>query len=180
MVNHTQKAEERMKSQDVGDDEFNDVNAGDPRPLIEEGIYPALWAGRTRKLYAFGEKLIFTWNVFTTINFRDPAMRNSYVSLPGYYNVKRDKGEKLVFGPGSSYRKDWIAANSGKHPQPRHALPLSVFRDRLLFVQVTTVTKDTRGPLHRSCYWSKVQRIFRPLDEDEIVKKLPLQLDDIT
>ena len=169
-----------MNSQgDLDDDEFNDVNAGDPRPFMAEGIYPALWAARTRKKYKWGEKLIFTWTVFTTINFRNPAMKDNCVSLPGYYNVRRDKGKRPIFGPGSAYRKDWIAANDGRLPQPPHRLPLSVFRGGFLFVEVATVNEDTRGPLHRSCYWSKVQRVIRPVREDDIVERLPLELDDI-
>lgn len=169
-----------MKSQDVDDDEFNDVNSGEARRLIEEGIYPALLAGKAKQQLPWGEKLVFTWTVFKTIHFRDPATRKDCVSLPGYYNVRRDKSKRLIFGDGSAYRKDWIAANNGKHPQPRNSLPLSVFRDRFLWVQVTTVTRDARGGLHKSCHWSKVHRIIRPIDEEERVESLPIQLDDLT
>jgi hypothetical protein len=168
-----------MKSQDLNDEEFNNVNSGDQRPLIETGIYPARLESMGKRGTPWGEKMVFTWAVFTTPRFRDPAMRDSAVLLPAYYNVNRDKSKRPIFGDGHAYRKDWIAANNGKHPQPRNSLPLPVFRDRFLWVQVTTVTKDVRGPTHRSCHYSKVQRIIRPVHDDDVVERLPLQLEDI-
>jgi hypothetical protein len=172
-------AEERMKSKDVDDDEFKNVNAGQPLILIPEGIYPARLVGKEIKRTPWGEKLVLTWEVFTSPDFRDAGRRNDCtVLLQRYYNIKRDKG-KLVLGPHSNYHKDWIAANKGRHPEPRHSLPPSVFQNGFLFVEVTTVKKDSTSRLHSSLHYSKVQRIIRPVDEDEKIKRLPLQLDDI-
>jgi len=139
--------ENRTKSQEVDDNEFNDVNPGDQRPLIEQGIYPARFVSITKGPTPWGEKMFSTWAVFTTSRFRDPALRDSAVRLPVYYNVERDKSKRPIFGDGHSYRKDWIAANNGKHPQRRTALPPSVFRDRFLWVQVTTVKQHTVMPI---------------------------------
>jgi hypothetical protein len=170
-----------MMRQNVGyDDEFSNVDSGEPLILLEAGIYPAQWIDRTMKPYHLGgEKLIFTWKVFTSIHFRDPAMSSEFVSLPAYYNIKRNKANRLAFGPHHSYRKDWIAANDGRHPQPRSSLPLIVFQERFLFVRVTTVTVDYRGSIHTSCYWSKVSGIIRPVREDDVIRRLPLELDEI-
>jgi hypothetical protein len=168
-----------MKSQEIEDDEFNDVNAGEQRHLLEAGIYPARWVSNTKRGTPWGEKLVFTWEVFRSTRFRDPTMRDTFVLLQGYYNVNRDKSKRPIFGDGHAYRKDWIAANNGKHPQRRSSLPLTVFRDRFLWVEVTTVTKDARGQAHRSSHYSKVQRVIGPVHEDDVVERLPLQLVDI-
>lgn len=45
-----------MKSQIVDDDEFNNVNSGDPPIWIPEGTYPARWIDRTITLTPRGDK----------------------------------------------------------------------------------------------------------------------------
>ena len=172
--------EKRTPPQSVDDEEFKNVNTGNSLVLMPEGIYPARLLDNKMTRTPWGEKLVLTWEVFTSTNFRDAERRNDRpISLQGYYNIKRDKGKRLVLGPHSNYHKDWIAANNGKHPEPRHSLPPSVFRNRFLFVEVTTVKKDSTGRLHSSLHYSKVQRIIRPFDDDEIIEMLPLELDDI-
>lgn len=157
------------------DEDFENINPGDSRTLIAaEGIYPALWRGRTLSASPWGLKIKFEWAVYVAQDF------SRSVALHGFYNAKRDKGNRLKFGPNHAFYKDWIAANRGVLPSPPNALPLSVFKDTKFYVEVVTVIRDTRGPLHPSCYWSKVGRIIRPLGDDETVKGLPLQLSDIT
>jgi len=110
-------AEERMKPQVADDDEFENVNPGKPRLSIPDGIYPARYVDKTITFMRWGEKLVITWKVFISVDFRDAEMRNEgYVFLQGYYNINRDEGNRLVFGPHSAYRKDWIAANNGRLP----------------------------------------------------------------
>jgi hypothetical protein len=163
------------------DEAFNNVNSGEPPVWIEDGVYPALGVGRTVKMSPWGEKLTLTWSICKSPQFRETGAQSpSWKSLSSYYNVKRDKARRLEFGPHSAYLKDWIAANYGRHPEPRYSLPLSVFMDRWLFVRVVTVRKDQRGALHESCYWSKVQCVIRPIGDEETIERLPLQLSDVT
>lgn len=163
------------------DDEFNNIDPGEPPVLLKAGIYPAQWVKRTIGQTPWGEKLVFHWRVFSSIPFRVSTMKDdSGTPLSGYYNIKRGSGNRFKFGRHHSYRKDWIAANNGRFPIPPSSLPLSVFQDRYLFVQIATVEKDPRGPLHPSNYWSKVQQVIRPVGVDEIVGRLPLQLSEVT
>jgi hypothetical protein len=166
---------------DDADDEFNNVNPGDPRPWMQEGIYPARWVGKDISLSPWGEKLIMHWHVPTASDIRNLTTTvNMATPIASYYNAKRDKARRLKFGPLHSFRKDWIAANDGRLPLRPNALPLSVFKDRWFFVEVVTVNKDQKGELHPSCYWSKVQRVIRPVGDDEAIQRLPLQHGDIT
>jgi hypothetical protein len=167
---------------DDDDDEFNNVNSGEPRPLLQEGIYPARWVGKDISLSPWGEKLVMHWQVSTTWDIRNlTAIAPLPTPIASYYNAKRDKARRLKFGPLHSYRKDWIAANNGRLPSKPDSLSWSVFRDRWLFVEVVTVKKDQKGcELHPSCYYSKVQRVIRPVGDDEAIQRLPLQYGDIT
>ncbi len=160
---------------DFEDDDFENVNPGDARTLISvQGIYPASWKGRTPSASPWGPKIKFQWLVYTALDY------SQSVALNGYYNAKRDRSKRFTFGPNHAFRKDWIAANRGILPSLPTALPLSVFRDGMFFVEVVTVIRDTRGPLHPSCYWSKIGRVIRPMGDGEPIKRLPLQLSDVT
>ncbi len=157
------------------DEDFENVNPGDARTLIAaEGIYPALWKGRTPSASPWGPKIQFEWLVYLSPDF------SQSVRLHAYYNAKRDAGNRFRFGPNHAFRKDWIAANRGILPARSTALSLSLFKDQTFYVEVVTVTRDTRGPLHPSCHWSKVGRLIRPLGEGECIHRLPLQLSDVT
>jgi hypothetical protein len=157
------------------DEDFENINPGDARTWIAAaGVYPAIWKDRTSSASPWGPKIKFEWLVYVTQDF------SRSVTLHAFYNAKRDRGNRFKFGPNHAFRKDWIAANRGVLPSRPTALPLSVFKDKKFYVEVVTVIRDTRGPLHPSCYWSKVGRIIRPVGEDETVQGLPLQLSDIT
>lgn len=156
---------------DIRDEDFDNVNPGEQRFLLQEGWYPAQLNGCEAKHYGrWGEKLIFQWKVFTSND------KIAFKMIPRYYNLDRDKGGRYKFGPLSGYRKDWVAANGGKLLENRSRLPLSIFRERLIFVEVVTVRHDSKGlPLSSSFYWSKVGRVIRPLEEGETWERLPIQ-----
>ena len=157
------------------DEDFENINPGDSRTLIAaQGIYPALWKGGNPSVSPWGLKIKFEWLVYVAQDF------SRSIALHGFYNAKRDRGNRFIFGPNHAFRKDLIAANRGVLPSRPTSLPLSVFKDKTFYVEVVTVIRDTRGPLHPSCYWSKVGRIIRPVGEAETVQRLPLQLSDVT
>jgi hypothetical protein len=154
------------------DEDFDNVNPGEPRFLIpQEGCYFAQFIDYKSKPYgSWGEKLIFQWKVFTSFDKSKP------VTLSRYYNLERTGGGQFKFGPLHDYRKDWIAANGGRHPLERSRLPISIWKERLYLVQVVTVRHDSKGrPLSPSFYWSKVGRVIRPLEEGERWEGLPVQ-----
>jgi len=156
---------------ELRDEDFANVNPGETRVLIpEEGWYRAQFNGYEAKRYGrWGEKLIFQWKVFTS---HDKA---SFKMLYRYYNLDRDKGERFKFGPLHAYRKDWVAANRGRHPLNRASLPLSIFREHLFLVEVVTVRNGADAPLSPSFYWSKIRRVIRPLEDGEPWEGLPVQ-----
>jgi hypothetical protein len=155
---------------ELRDEDFNNVNPGEPRVLIEEGVWPARWLRREAKVYGWGEKLIFHWEVFMAFD------KSRFVNLSGYYTAKRDRANRFYFGPLHNYRKDWIAANGGKVPLDPSKLPLSVWQERLFLVEVVTVRHDSKGrPLSPSLYYSKIDRVIRPLGEEETWETLPIQ-----
>lgn len=147
---------------DVRDEDFENVNPGEPRFLIPEGEYPAQFIDRELKYYGWGEKLLLHWKIFTSKDLTQFQM------LDRFYNVKRDKGGRFQFGPLHDYRKDWIAANGGRHPAERCRLPIAIFRHGLFLVEVSSVRQDSKGrSLSPSLHWSKVSRVIRPLEKSE-------------
>jgi hypothetical protein len=155
---------------ELRDEDFENINPGEPRPLIEEGLWPAQWLGREARVYGWGEKLIFEWKVFMAFD------KTRSVSLSRFYNAERDKAKRFVFGPLHDYRKDWVAANGGRLPLDRSRLPLSIWRDRLFLVEVVTVRQDSKGrPLSASFLWSRIGRVLRPLMDGEHWERLPVQ-----
>lgn len=154
------------------DQDFENVDPGEARVWLPGGIYLAKVLRRDIKHYSWGEKLIFDWAVHTSKDLSQSE------TLHGYYNVKRNGGNRLCFGPGHAYRRDWIAANEGKLPSDPKRLPPAVFYGKVLLVAVVTVEKDTRGPIHPSCHWSKVARVIRPVEDGETFERLPLELDN--
>lgn len=161
-----------MPFRPLSDGDFENVASGEERLLLsQEGIYPArliCWHSQLHPL--FGEKLIFDWNVFLS-----PAL-DKYESckLLRYYNVKRENG-KPFFGHHHEYRKDWIAANNGRRPFVRSSLPPKVFEKKLFLIGIKTVCKDSKGDLQPSVYYSRVDRIIRPLEDGEEIDRVPVQ-----
>jgi hypothetical protein len=133
----------------VREEEFENIVGGEPRTLMTPGCYPARLLRYYSKGYSWSEKLVFEWQVFSSFDQKKSD------EISSYYNMTRDGGKRLVFGHHSAYRKDWITANGGKLPGDNRRLPLSVFQEKLLLVQVVTVTKDQRGALHPSLYCRK-------------------------
>jgi len=157
----------RMK---IRDEDFDNVNPGEPRVLIEEGVWPARWLRREAKVYGWGEKLIFHWEVFMACD------KSRFVVLNCFYNAKRDRAKRFQFGQLHNYRKDWVAANGGRASLDRSKLPLTIWQARMFYVEVVTVRRDSKGrPLSPSFYWSKVGRVIRPLEEGETWERLPVQ-----
>jgi hypothetical protein len=156
---------------ELRDEDFDNVNPGELRILIpNEGWYPAQFVGYKGKRYgSWGEKLLFQWKVFTSFD------KCKSVSLCRYYNLERKGGGQFQFGPLHDYRKDWVAANGGKHPLDPKRLPLSIWKDKTFLVEVVTVRNDSRGPLPPSFYWSRIGRLIRPLEEGERWGRLPVQ-----
>jgi hypothetical protein len=137
-----------------------------------EGIYPAeclRWDHRPDPRW--GEKEVFEYRIF-----RSSALASGDSTiLYRYYNIKRNENGRLVFGHRHEYRKDWIAANSGRHPNDWNSLPPSIFKRGLLLVSVVTVRKDSKGPLLKTLYYSRVDRVIGPVDAEEQFNSLPLQ-----
>jgi len=157
---------------DLREDDFNNVNPGEPRILIpEEGWYPARATDYEAKRYGgWGEKLIVLWMVFTSKD------KSSFKMLNRYYNLQRDMGKRLKFGPLHDYRKDWVAANGGRLPVDRSRLPPAIFQGNMFLVEVLTVKRDSKGrPLSSSFYWSKIGRVIRPIEEGERWEGLPVE-----
>jgi hypothetical protein len=154
------------------DEDFDNVNPGEPRFLLQEGAYPAEWVGRESKIYkGWGEKVIFLFKVFTSSD------KSRSVTLSRYYNAQRDGGNRFIFGPLHDLRKDWIAANRGKLPLENYKLSLSIWKDKMFLVDVATVRHDSKGrQLAPSLHWSKVSRVLRPMDEDEKWDRLPMEV----
>jgi len=151
-------------------DEFDDIEPGQARVLLQPGLYPAQYVSRSfRRFNGWGEKLIVQWKVFLSAN------KQHHVTLSRYYNVQRNKALRLVIGDGHCYRKDWIAANNGRVSIERTRLPFSVFEDKMMVVAVLTVTKDSQRSIPAFSQWSKIGWIERPLGESESLERLPLE-----
>jgi hypothetical protein len=116
--------------------------------------------------------MVVTWKVFTS-----PDLSN-YVTLYRYYNIKRDRAKRMIFGDGHDYRKDWIAANHGRIPAERKRLPLSIWKRCKYVVVVQTVTHDQKRSLPASSRWSKVGYVMRPVEEGESFERFPLEVSD--
>lgn len=160
---------------EVRDEDFDNVDAGEPRFLIpDEGWYPAqLSSYETKRYGGWGNKLIFRWKVFTSKD------KTAFKLIPRYYNYERDGGGRFRFGPLHAYRRDWIAANGGRHPINRSKLPCSILKTGLFLVEVVTVRTDNeRRPLPSTFHWSKIGRVIRPFEEGESWERLPVQLLD--
>lgn len=158
---------------ELRDEDFDNVNPGEPRFLIpHEGGYPAQFIGYEARHYPrWGEKLIFRWKVFTSLD------RSTSHTLCRYYNLTRDPANRFRFGPLHDYRKDWIAGNGGRHLSDRSRLPLSLWQERLFLLEVVTVRQDLKGnALSPSLFWSKIGRVLCPLEESESWERLPVQL----
>ena len=147
----------------IHEEDFENVDPGEPRILFpDEGVWPAQFIRWEAKGYGpWGEKLIVQWRVLSACPTSSP------VTLSRYYNLQRGAGNRFKFGPLHAFRKDWIAANGGRHPLDRSKLPLSIFKGRTFLVEIVTVRNDARGPLPPSLYWSKVGRVIRPLEAGE-------------
>ncbi|THJ19196.1 MAG: hypothetical protein CAF45_016315 [Nitrospira sp. CG24E] len=154
------------------DEDFDNVDPGKPRILVAgEGGWPAQFAGYETKHYGkWGEKLIFQWKVFTSID------KSKFETLIRYYNLSRNGGERFQFGPLHDFRKDWVAANGGRLPLNPSRLSLSIWKDRTFLVEVVTVRHDSKGkPISPSFYWSRIGQVIRPLEAGESWERLPLQ-----
>src|SRR5262249_47499289 len=131
------------------EEDFDNVNPGEARPLIEEGLWPADFVGLESRSGRWGEKLYANWKVFIA-----PG-KGQFVVLPRYYTVERDGGGRFKFGRLHAYRKDWIASNGGRVPLDANRLPPSIWQKRTFLVEVATVRMGSDGvPLLRSLYWS--------------------------
>jgi hypothetical protein len=147
---------------ELRDEGFENVNPGEPRFWVREGQYPAQFMVHEIKRYSWGEKIIFHWKVFTSNDL------TQFQLLDRYYNLKRDKGGRFQFGPLHDYRKDWIAANGGRHPVERHRLLITIYRNGRFLVEVVSVREDSKGrTISPSLYWSKISRVIQPIEEGE-------------
>ena len=147
-----------MVDDGLSDDDFENVAGGDLLPWLPPGDYPGRCLGRQKKLYSWGEKDIWEWEVWISGDAK------GCVQLSRFYHVNRDDRGRRIYGPYCGYRKDWIAANFGKPPGDPRRLPPSIFRNRLLWIEVETVTKDQRIALPAACQYSKVKRVVRPVE----------------
>jgi hypothetical protein len=155
---------------DVHDEDFENVDPGEVRVLLEEGCWPAECLGRENKPYSgLGEKLTFKWKVFLSPD------KNKFVILPRYYNAPRNKAGRFKFGQLSAFRNDWVTANNGKVPLDRNRLPPSIWQKGTFLVEVITVRRTRSGVLSPSLYWSRIGRVIRPMAEDERWEGLPVQ-----
>lgn len=155
---------------DLRDEDFNNVNPGEPRILIEQGMWPAQYLRKEgRPPGRYGEKLYVWWRIFMSLD------KGRSVVLPRYYNIERDKGGRLKFGHHHAFRRDWVQSNYGRLPLEPNKFPPSIWEQGVFLVEVVTVRKSNDGPLPSSLYWSRIGRIVRPLAEGETWEGLPLQ-----
>ncbi len=155
---------------DVRDEAFENVEPGETRRLLQEGVWPAECLGRANKSYGgLKDKVTFQWKVFLS-----PDKSRSTV-LPRYYNAPRNKAGRFMFGHLSDYRIDWVAANYGHLPLDPKRLPPSIWEKGTFLVEVVTVRRTRNGPLPPSLYWSRIGRVIRPLEEGERWEGLPVQ-----
>lgn len=152
---------------EMRDEDFENLDPVDPPILLGEGLYPAKRIKQEARKYSYGEKLVQVWHVYISSDL------TQYVVLSAFYNLSRDGGGRFDFGKVHSYRRDWIAANGGRMP-PRNSLPNKVW-EGIKVVEVRTVTRERRGPLHPSNYYSVVNRVVRPVEDGETFETLPLQ-----
>ena len=153
----------------LGDEDFDNVNPGEGRILIEEGLWPAKYLDHGIKPGQYGEKLTVRWGIVMS------ADKIRSVILPRFYNLKRDKGERFMFGHLHAYRRDWVVSNNGRLPMDSRKLPPSIWKEGTFLVEVVTVRSTRDGSLPPSLYYSRVGRVIRPLDEEERWERLPLQ-----
>lgn len=158
------------------DEDFENINPGEQRPWLPEGLYPGEWESYSTRFYNdFGEKLIFKWTVFTSVDL------TKSVKLYHYYGLKRDGGGRFVFGDLHDYRKDWVAGNNGRLLMDRKKLPLSLWKLGKFWLSVETVKQDQHGRiLHPSSQWSKIGYVYRPFKDGQSIETLPLQLSDFS
>lgn len=151
------------------DEDFENVDPGESRPLIEEGVWPAQYLRKEGiPPGRYGEKLYVWWKVFMSLD------KGRSVVLPRYYNIERNKGGRPKFGHHHAFRRDWVQSNDGRLPLEPNKLPLSIWERGLFRVEVVTVRKSDDGPLPPSLYWSRIGRIVGPLAEGEAWEGLPL------
>ena len=153
------------------DEDFDNVDPGECRPLLQEGVWPAECLGRESKSYGgLKDKLTFQWRVFLSLD------KSRSCILPRYYNAPRNKAGRFQFGQLCAYRNDWVAANSGRLPLDPKSLPPSIWEKGTFLVEVVTVRRTRNGPLAPSLYWSRIGRVIRPVEEGECWERLPVQL----
>ena len=154
---------------ELRDEDFDNVNPGEPRILIEEGLWPAEFVRKEKMPSRWGEKLCLFWKVYLSCD------KSRFIVLPRFYNLQRDGGGRLMFGHLHAYRRDWIVANHGKLPLDPKRLRPTVFEKGLCVVEVVTVRNSNDRALHPSLHWSRIGWIIRPMDEGESWEGLPLQ-----
>jgi hypothetical protein len=151
-------------------DDFDDVAGEDDCRLVPEGHYPSRLERWEPKLDGrWGEKAIFFWRVFLSADFSEERS----VIIPRYYNVARDERGKPVFGHHHDFRKDWVGANGGRRPLQWSRLPPAIFEKSLYVIRVITVRRDSKSNLPAGLHYSRVDRIIRPVRDEEIFGALP-------
>ena len=145
----------------LGDEDFDNVNPGEPRILIDEGLWPAAFVGMEIRPSRWGEKLCVSWKVFMNLD------RSRFHVLTRFYNLQRDGGGRFKFGHLHAYRGDWIVANHGKLPMDPKKLPPTVFKKGQCIVEVVTVRTSNGRALHPSLHWSRIGWIIRPMDDEK-------------
>jgi hypothetical protein len=162
----------------LSDDDFENVDSGAVRPYLPlEGCYVGQFIEkRHHPSGRWGEKLEVSWLVFLS-----PALDtgNSTI-LPRYYNITRNEQGRLVFGNHHDYRKDYVAANAGRRPLVWNRLPITIFEKGKFLIEVVTVRRDGKGSLPPALYYSRVNRIVRPLLVEDHFEAFPFKLVEAT
>ena len=160
----------------MADKDFENINPGERKVWVQEGLYPAKAVSYKRLKYSFKgrlvEKVVIGWKVFISSDL------STGVILSRYYNLERDRSKRLHFGHHHAYRHDWVRANNNKEPLEREKIPPEKFEEGLFLVKVVTVTEGQDGEIPSSMEWSRIGRVERPIKDGEQFKRLPLEPHD--
>jgi hypothetical protein len=122
----------------------------DPRPLIPEGVYDAVFT-REEPGHIFGTyKLYLYFKIVTSGQYNETEL-----FLP--FNINKEKKMALA----SKYYKTWCLVNGGQRPSRNAVMSPNIFRGKFFEVAVKTIRKSYNGDeLPPSLFYSIIDKIL--------------------